>query len=74
MSCKLELRTYGFVWGPVEVVRNCVTNKDQVLLGVKTKKADLMICVTQTGKVRILDKDGEWHRPLRFKEKQCTPG
>jgi hypothetical protein len=44
----------------IEVIRNYVTVKGQVIFGVKTKKVDLTIYVTKTGLVRIFDENGEW--------------
>ncbi len=67
---------YGFEYGDVEITRVCSDGeKGWVLLGLKTskykhdgtKKSEIQIYITKTGKVRTFS-DGEWIAPTH-KEK-----
>lgn len=55
---------YGFEWGVAKISRVFSDAKaGWVTLRIKTKKQDLQVYVTKTGKVRIHDKDGKEWKP-----------
>lgn len=52
----------GFQWGAAKIVRLFSDNKQgSVTLAIETKKTELQIYVTKTGKIRVFDRNGqEW--------------
>lgn len=52
---------YGFEWGAAKIER-CFSDakKGWVTFLLTTKKVELQIYVTKTGKVRVSDKKREW--------------
>ena len=63
---RYEETKYGFNWGASQVTRLFSDEKKGwVTMCVKSKKFDIQIYVTKTGKIRVHDKDGEWLPPNR---------
>ena len=61
MSEHYKETTYGFEWGSADISRGFSDEKKGwVTLILRTKKYDLQIYVTKTGKVRIHDENCEW--------------
>jgi hypothetical protein len=58
---RYEETPYGFNWGAAEIER-CFSDKKKgwVMLTLKTKKGEMQIYVTKTGKVKISDIKGKW--------------
>ena len=54
---------FGFQWGGGEIKRVCDIEKTgAVILALETKRTELEIYVTRTGKVRVVTHGGnEWH-------------
>ena len=57
---------YGFEYGNIDVSRCMSDDKDGwCALELKTDKNDLVVYVTKTGKVRVIDQiTGEWWEPV----------
>lgn len=56
MSVRSEITQYGFNYGAAEITRvHHNDKKGYVILHLKTRKKELQIYVTKTGKVRIFD-------------------
>ena len=53
---------YGFEWGDAKIERHISDKKKGwIVLGIKTRKKDLQIYVTKTGKIRVHTYTGkEW--------------
>jgi hypothetical protein len=55
-----EERAFGFMWGPLQVIRyGCDKKKGWVSLGIKTAKCDLTVVVDDAGEVTIYWGDKE---------------
>lgn len=57
---------FGFEWGAAKVQRLCDDDKKGwVIIEVVSPKNELQIYITKTGKIRVLDKNGEWVKPKK---------
>jgi hypothetical protein len=55
-----EPTTYGFDYGSAKVTRLFSDfKKGWVVVGIESKKQELQIYVTKTGKIRVFSKNGE---------------
>lgn len=55
---------FGFEWGAAKVQRLCDDDKrGWVIIEIVSPKNELQIYITKTGKIRVLDKNGEWVKP-----------
>jgi hypothetical protein len=55
-----EQTTYGFDYGSAKVTRLFSdVKKGWVVVGIESKKQELQIYVTKTGKIRVFSKNGE---------------
>jgi hypothetical protein len=57
---RYEQTTYGFDYGSAKVTRLFSdVKKGWVVVGIESKKQELQIYVTKTGKIRVFSKNGE---------------
>jgi hypothetical protein len=55
---------YGFIWGPAQITRLfCDQKKGWVTIGLTTKKDEIQLYITKTGKIRIFSGTKEWQKP-----------